>query len=73
MSALLHVDAPSVPGDKALDLMLHHLALAGMYFEATPDDRDAFVRKAEAELRGLPHGAIAFFDALDKYYKELDQ
>lgn len=37
------VDAPRVTRDRAVELMIHHLELAAMYFEATPED-EAVVR-----------------------------
>lgn len=44
---LLGLDPPRVSRDMALELMVHHLELAAMYYEATPQDHEA--TKAEAE------------------------
>jgi hypothetical protein len=44
------VDAPRVSRDVALELMVHHLQLAAMYYEATPDDDAAVAAEVERLL-----------------------
>lgn len=68
----ISVDAPSVAEAQATFLMIHHLSLAAMYFEATPDGLDAIFTEIETqELNDYAKGAAqAFAVALDNAYKE---
>lgn len=67
---MIGVDAPPVEdGDEALRLMLHHLALAGAYFEATPllIDRQR-VRDALGSFACEP--AFAWIEAMSGLYPD---
>lgn len=41
MADYICTDGPRVHPDAALELMVHHLQLAHMYFQVAPDDHDA--------------------------------
>lgn len=65
------VDAPDTTRDEATELMVHHLQLAAMYFEATPES-DAETREEVRRLladddRALA-GALPFYEALVAHY-----
>lgn len=65
--------------DEALELMCHHIGLARMFYEATPEDEVAVLAEAERLLSsGIPgyDGADvvavrAFLAAMNKFYNDL--
>jgi len=67
------IDAPSVTEDEAMDLMLHHLALAAAYFEATPEDMGALAIAASTKFPDrIPQRAVhLFIEALHADYEAL--
>lgn len=69
------VDAPRVHPADAVKLMVHHLALAAMYFEATPAEHAPSLAEMARQLEPdlvLP-AARAFFLTLDAAYAAYDQ
>lgn len=71
---MIYVDAPPVENEnEATKLMIYHLQLAALYFEATYDDHGLF---ANQSLKGLPEQTInassAFIEVLCSYYERLD-
>ena len=64
---------PPVTEDEAMYLMLHHLALAVAYFEATPEDMGALAIAASMKFPDrLPQRAVhLFIDALHADYEAL--
>ena len=74
---LINVDAPPVRPSEAVALMVHHLQLATMYFEATPESplgalsaiADAFSPDKHQDM-GL-RAARAWFATLSQAYEEL--
>jgi hypothetical protein len=69
------VDAPRVHPSDAVRLMVHHLALAAMYFEATPSEHAPALAEMARQLDKdlvLP-AARAFFETLDAAYDNHDQ
>jgi hypothetical protein len=80
MAEKYDLDAPRVTKDEAVEQTLHHLALAAMYYEATPDDDNEQIlkeakRMLASEAQGLDApavlGAKAFLGALLVYYNGL--
>lgn len=73
------VDAPRVSRDMALELMVHHLQLAAMYYEATSADEAANLAEAERLMQSeIPdHDEPAriamrpWLAALNNYYASL--
>ena len=76
-NSLINVAAPPVRPSEAVSLMVHHLQLATMYFEATPESQlgalaaiaDAF-SAAKSQDMGL-RAARAWFATLSQAYEEL--
>lgn len=73
---IINVDAPRTTSKQAIELMVHHLQLAAMYFEATPLDVEKLITEC-LELIGDDGGScakasIAFLRAIDKYFNDLD-
>lgn len=74
----LLLDHPAVTRDEALELMAHHLQLAAMYYEATPEDESAnrieVMRILSSDVKGHePPGKIAanaWLQAMDQVYGE---
>lgn len=75
------LDPPRVHPDMAVELCIHHISLAHMYYQAVPDDENAQLI-AEAQRQFLDHhsetyvppemaGLLAFAGALLKYYTNL--
>lgn len=67
------IDAPRVRPDVALELMVHHLQLAAMYFEAIPEGPASFdemVRLLREDERALA-GAREWYDAINQFYEEM--
>ncbi len=70
---------PSVTRDEALELMVHHLLLAEIYYQATPDDEIAVLREVERLMAGgitnyVPPsllGARAWLATLNLFYSNL--
>ena len=62
--------SPRVEPDEAANLMLHHLAIALAYFEATDDPipQDIF----DCYGDGVRAAALGFVNAADKYYKDIE-
>jgi len=68
-----------VTRDEALELMCHHIGIARMFYEATPEDEEATLKEAERILTsGIPgyDGADvvavrAFLAAMNKFYADL--
>lgn len=75
------LDSPRrVTRDEATELMAHHLMLAHMYYQATPDDEAAVLDEVERLLASeIPGGsddpelvgARAWLTAMNAYYAEL--
>ena len=72
---------PRVTKDEEVELCIHHLAMAAMYYEATPDDGNTQI-KAEAERmlldQSIPNhvppalaAGRAFLSAAHSYYEKL--
>ena len=71
----LKVDAPEVTRDEALELMVHHLQLAAMYFEAvrdTPKTRVEVSRLLDRDARSRA-AALAWYDTIYQYYEALKE
>lgn len=72
-------DAASVTRDEAVEYVIHHLRLAAMFFECTPDDRGAQIHEEIGRLLRLRGGLSehvgqamsAFVETLDTYYEGL--
>ncbi len=82
MPNFLGVDPPRVTRDQALELMVHHLELAAMYYEATPKDHEAVKTEAERlimekELVGhVPPALLAmrsWLHTINNVYKEMER
>lgn len=77
MSEVLHIDAPPVTRDEAVELCIYHLRLAAMYYEATPDDDN---KQLEEELQRVcardddwraHQSALDFLSASWRFHDEL--
>lgn len=71
----IYVDAPRTTSKQAVELMVHHLQLAAMYFEAAPLNTEKIITKCLELIRDedspSARASIAFLRALDKYFIEL--
>lgn len=72
---MISIDVPQVIDEAtATSLMIHHLALAAAYFEATHDDRGRYANEKLQEA-GLSEGTVkaasSFIDVLCSYYEDL--
>lgn len=75
---MVKIDPPPVSRDAAVEIVVHHLAIAATYFEATPED---YGKQIEEEVRRQvklgclsKHQAdamAAFVGCLDAYYEGL--
>ena len=70
----LALDAPTVTRDEALELMVHHLKLAAMYYEAVPEDIKAVTDEmerlmAEDPVTGPEPALLAARSWLTRIYK----
>ncbi len=75
---MVRLDPPPVSRDAAVEIVVHHLALAATYFEATPDDRCAQLLEEVERQRRLGclsehqgHAAVEFVHFLDNFYESL--
>lgn len=73
---IVGIDAPDVEQWAAVELMVHHLQLAAMYFEAIPDDMPA----VDKELRSLIgeddrslEPALVWLARIDAYYEAMKE
>lgn len=72
----INVCAPAVTEEQAIALVVHHLQLAAMYFEATPDDRGrSVISQIENEEIPAPCAGASesFVKSMDAYYRALDR
>lgn len=72
---MVHVDAPPVRRSEAVKLMVHHLELAAMYFEATPDttvDALAEINVAFSNNPMAQSAARSWYTILVNEYVRLD-
>jgi hypothetical protein len=70
------VDAPRVGQDEALELMVHHLQLAAMYFEATSEDFEECLAEIKRLLEDDPRSAVSaipWYSAISGFYKEVEK
>lgn len=58
------LDAPRTTRDEAVELCIHHLRLAWMYFDAVPDDGNSQLLEELSRV-------MAFAAAALKYHEEL--
>lgn len=73
------LDAPRVTADEAVELCIHHLQLAAMYFEATPDDTEQLLTEARRiMLREVPsydtpgyHAAVVWIADIAATYNQM--
>lgn len=68
------VDAPSVTNDEATELMVHHLQLAAMYFEAVPPNDEQNLREIARLLKDDDRTLVAakpFYLALQRFYDSM--
>jgi hypothetical protein len=73
----IHVDVLPVNEDLAVELFIHHAALAASYFEATPDDNCAQIKEELGRILNgdqtstTYRGIAALAEALDGAHGEL--
>lgn len=70
---------PRVTDDEAVELMVHHLDLAAIYYKNTPDDLAAVETEVKRLMTRDPPGfegdawagALAFLRAISEYHEKL--
>ena len=71
------VDVPRVTRDEAVELVIHHLRLAAMFFEATPDDdaqqlHDEIMRISKGEtVAPWRDAALKFCHEINAIYNKM--
>lgn len=70
----VYADGPRVSRDQAVEFLAHHLSLAAMFFECTPDDfgetRAEVLRiLGDADDERAVEAAEAFLDAINVFYE----
>lgn len=75
---VVNTDGPKVHRDEAVEHVVHHLMLAAMFFEATPDDHGKQIVQELMRLvvlgrlsQHVERAATNFVDLLDGYYEGL--
>lgn len=78
----VHIDVLPVTEDTAVELFIHHAALAAAYFEATPDDEIAQIKQEAKRIIGsgvlgedtaMYKGVIALATVLDRHHAGVKQ
>lgn len=73
----VHIDVLPVNEDLAVELFIHHAALAASYFEATPDDKCAQIKEEldrifNSDRTGVTYrGILVLAETLDSAHVEL--
>lgn len=78
MSRRINTDQLSITQDEAVELCAHHLRLAALFYQSTPEDAAAVRGEILRILRTAEHSdaleaAGAFLRAIEDYYRQLKE
>lgn len=76
MSRRINTDSFSITQDEAVELCAHHLRLAALFYQSTPEDAAAVRQEILRLIRTAEHSdaleaAGAFLRAIEDYYRQL--